>query len=130
MNWKLIFQLSLFGLAMGVLTIWVSGGIEGLLWLAIFLFCAYVIAKRCASGYFLTGFMIGIFNSVWVTACHVIAHEVYMANHSQEAEMMTTMPMPDSPRLMMTFTGPIIGVVSGIILGLFAVIASKIVRKG
>jgi hypothetical protein len=34
--------------------------------------------------------------------------------------MMTSMPLPDSPRLMMAMTGSIIGLVSGLILGLFA----------
>jgi uncharacterized membrane protein len=43
--------------------------------------------------------------------------------------MLTTMPMPDSPRLMMLMTGPVIGLISGLILGLFAFIASKIVKE-
>ena len=43
--------------------------------------------------------------------------------------MMTKMPMPNHPRLMMLITGPIVGIISGLILGLFAFIASKIITK-
>jgi uncharacterized membrane protein len=43
--------------------------------------------------------------------------------------MMTKMPMPDSPRLMMLMTGPVVGLISGIVLGLFSFIASKIIKK-
>jgi uncharacterized membrane protein len=39
------------------------------------------------------------------------------------------MPLPDSPRLMMLITGPVIGIISGLVLGLFAFIASKIFKK-
>jgi uncharacterized membrane protein len=39
------------------------------------------------------------------------------------------MPMPDSPRLMMLLTGPIVGIVSGLVLGLFSLAASKLVRS-
>jgi hypothetical protein len=44
--------------------------------------------------------------------------------------MMASMSLPDSPRLMMALTGPVIGVVSGLVLGLFAVVASTLVRHG
>jgi hypothetical protein len=47
MNWKLIFQLSLFGLAMGIATVFViPSNIEPAFWLVIFLICAYLIAKQ------------------------------------------------------------------------------------
>jgi uncharacterized membrane protein len=44
--------------------------------------------------------------------------------------MMKTMPLPDSPRLMMLMMGPVVGVVSGIVLGLFALVAAKILKRG
>ena len=50
----------------------------------------------------------------------------YVANHAKEMEMMKSMPMSDSPRVMMVMMGPIIGVLSGLVLGLFALVASKI----
>lgn len=129
MNWKLIFLLSLFGLAMGIATVfWIPSNIEPLFWLVVFAISAYFIATRCSSRFFLHGLLVGIVNSVWVTASHVLLFDQYIANHPKEAAMMTSMPMPGSPRLMMTVVGPVIGVVSGLVLGLFAFIASKLVK--
>jgi hypothetical protein len=48
-----------------------------------------------------------------------------MDNHPREAAMMLQMPMYRHPRLIMVLTGPCIGLISGIVLGLFAVLAYK-----
>jgi hypothetical protein len=66
-------------------------------------------------------------NSIWITASHVLLFDRYIANHPQEAAMMSSMPMGASPRLMMALTGPLIGVLSGLVLGLFAVVAGRLV---
>jgi len=130
MNWKLIFKLSLFGLAMAIATVYfIPSGVEPFCWLAIFIICAYLIAKNCTSGYFLHGLMVSIVNAVWITAAHILLFDKYISNHQQEAEMMAKMHMTDNPELMMLIAGPIVGVISGLILGLFAFIASKIIKK-
>jgi hypothetical protein len=130
MNKKLILQLSFFGLAMAIATVyWIPSNIEPAFWFLIFIVCAYLIAKRCSEKYFWNGFWVSLANSVWVTAAHLLLFESYIANHTQEAEMITKMPLPDSPRLMMLMTGPIIGIVSGLVLGLFAFLASRILKK-
>jgi len=130
MKWNLIFNLSLFGLAMAFATVYfIPSDIEPFIWLIIFIICAWQIAKKCASRYFLHGFLISIFNSVWITAVHILLFDRYITNHPSELEMMKRMPMPDSPKLMMLMTGPVVGIISGLILGLFAFIASKIVKR-
>ena len=86
MNWKLILLLSLFGLAMGIATVFfIPSNIEPVFWCIIFLICAWIIAKRARGHFFLHGLLVSIVNSVWI--------------------------------------------VSGLVLGLFAWIASKIVRR-
>lgn len=73
MNWKLIFQLSLFGLAMAVATVaLVPSSVEPFCWLVIFVICAYIIAKNAPGKYFLHGFMTSLVNSVWITSAHVL----------------------------------------------------------
>ena len=130
MNKKLIFQLSLFGLAMAFATVYfIPSNIEPIFWLVIFIVCAYLIAKNCTEKYFLNGLCVCLLNAVWITVVHILLFDTYIANHSQEAAMMTKMPMPDSPRLMMLMTGPIVGLISGIVLGLFSFIASRLVKK-
>ena len=129
MNWKLIFQLSLFGLAMGIATVFViPSKIEPAFWLVIFLFCAYVIAKRRPGLLFLHGLLLGLANSVWITAVHVLLYDAYIARHAQELAAMQSRPLPVSPRVVMALVGPIFGLVSGAVLGIFALIAGKLVK--
>ena len=130
MNWKLIFQLSIFGLAMAFATVFfIPSNIEPVIWLAIFIAVAYLVAKNAPGKYFLHGFCVSLVNCIWITAAHVLLYNTYIANHSQEADMLAKMPMPAHPRLEMLITGPIIGIISGLVLGLFCFIASKMVRK-
>jgi hypothetical protein len=126
---KLVLQLSLFGLAMGIATVFlIPSNIEPIFWLAIFGVCAYVIARRRTGRPFLHGFLVSLANCVWITGSHVLLADSYLTRHPQEAAMMANMPMPDSPRLMMLMTGPVVGIVSGLVLGLFAFVASKLVK--
>ena len=129
MNWKLIFQLSLFGLAMGIATVFViPSKIEPAFWLIIFLICAYLIAKRSAGMRFVHGLLVGLVNSVWITLAHILFFDAYVARHAQEAAMMQNSPLHVSPRLMMAITGPVVGLLSGVILGVFALVAGKLVK--
>ena len=126
MNWKLILQLSLFGLAMGAATIsLVPTNVEPFFWLVILLFCGRMIAVRGNGKPFLHGLCLGLVNCVWVTGAHILFFETYLANHAREAAMMSSMPMPDSPRLMMAMTGPVVGVVSGVVIGVVAMVFAR-----
>ena len=128
MNWKLILQLSLFGLVMGIATVFfVSSSLEPFCWLAIFLVSAYAIARGAPGRPFLHGVCVGLANSVWVTGAHILLVNQYLAGHTREAAMMSSGPLATHPRLMMAITGPLIGLVSGIVLGIFAVVAVKLV---
>jgi hypothetical protein len=130
MNWKLIFALSLFGLAMAVATVFIlPSNIEPFFWLAIFITCAYFIAKNATGKFFLHGFVLSLINCVWITTAHVLLYSNYIANHPAEAAMSAKMPMPEHPRMMMLVMGPIIGIISGVVQGLFAFVASKIMKK-
>jgi len=127
MNSKLVFQLSLFGLAMAFATVFfIPANVEPLCWLVIFLICAYIIAVRQTSRPFLNGLAIGVVNSIWITSAHVAFYARYIASHQREAEMVRNAPL--SPRLMMALTGPVIGVISGAVLGVFALVAVRLIR--
>ncbi len=126
MNWKLVLQLSLFGLAMAFATVFVIPSIvEPFVWLVIFPACAYVIARRAPGSFFVHGLLVGILNSVWITSAHVLLFDQYIARHAREAEMMAQMPL--APKAMMLVTGPIVGVVSGIVLGILSLIVHRVV---
>jgi hypothetical protein len=126
MNGKLILVLSLFGLVMALATVSViPSTIEPLVWLVIFPICAYAIARRAPGNYFLHGLLLGLLNSLWITAAHVLLFDQYMAHHPYEAEMVRAMPL--SPKAMMMVTGPVVGIISGIVLGILALIVHRII---
>lgn len=132
MNFKFIFQLSLFGLIMGFATVsLIPEKIEPVFWLAIFVFCSYVVAKVFTGKYFLYGFLTSLVNSIWITAVHLLFFKSYTAHHPDIAGMSNNMGyFATHPRLLMLLLGIPFGIAFGIILGLFCVVASKIVKPG
>lgn len=130
MNWRLILGLSLFGLVMAFATVFViPSGVEPIFWLGIFLVSAYVIAKRCESRPFLHGLFVSLANSVWITGAHLLLFDRYMAHHPQEAALTQSLTRPENARLMMAAMGPLIGAVSGVVLGFFSLIAFNPVAR-
>ena len=130
MKWKLIFLLSLFGLAMAfATTYWIHPMFEPLFWLVIFIICAWFIAKYCNSRYFLHGVLVGLVNSFWIIGVHIILFHQYMGFHPNMAQKMSEMPYGEHPLRLMAITGPFIGILSGCVLGLFAFIASRLMKK-
>lgn len=130
MNRKLVFLLSLFGVAMGFATVsLIPQNIEPYFWLIIFVFCAYLIAKHCSGKYFLHGFYVSILNSVWITTIHIFFFQSYIVNHPDTILKLAQFPLPYSPRIIILLSGLPFGIVFGLILGLFSFIASKLVKK-
>jgi hypothetical protein len=130
MNKKLIFQLSLFGLAMALATITlIPATIEPAFWLVIFLTCAYIISQKAPGKYFLHGFCVSLVNCVWITVAHIFFSHAYLAHHPQEAAMLVNSPLAHHPRIMMLIGGSVVGIVSGLVLGLFSWLASLIFKK-
>jgi len=129
MHWKLIFGLSLFGLAMAFATVFIiSATLEPFFWLVIFIVVALVIARSRPDRAFVHGLLVGILNSVWITCAHIVLFDQYIAKHPNEAAMMKSMPMPASPRLMMAVVAPIIGVITGVVIGILAYLAVKLLK--
>ncbi|HTH54604.1 MAG TPA: hypothetical protein VL728_01075 [Cyclobacteriaceae bacterium] len=128
LNWKLIIRLSAFGLAMAIGTVWwIPGNIELVIWLGIFVYCAYMVAQQASGLHFLHGFLISMVNCIWVTSAHIVFFADYAASHPEEMEW--SAKMTTHPRIMMAVMGPIFGAVMGLVLGLFCYIAAKIARK-
>ena len=130
MNWKLLFQLSLFGLVMAFGTIsLIPYKFEPIFWIVVFSLCSWFIAKTCLAKYFQYGFVLSLFNCVWITVVHVIFYSSYASHHPEVVQMFQSGPLHNHPRIQMLIFGPFFGVLSGLIQGLFAFIASKIVKK-
>jgi hypothetical protein len=125
MSWKLIFGLSLFGLAMGFAPIGpIPQGIEPHLWLGIFVMSALVIAKRAPGRYFLHGLSVSLISSVWVTAAHVALFDHNVAIHGRVLAMTA---QAGQPPLVLILGGPVVGIAAGLMLGALAWGVSKFV---
>jgi len=132
MNWKLIFALSLFGLAMAFATVyWIPSNMELFIWLPIFLVCAYFIAKNAHDKYFLHGFLLSIINCMWMTVVHIKLSKAYIANHPEEAKVYadTFAKTSLSMHKTMLIMGGAIGLICGIVLGLLSFAASRMLNK-
>ena len=131
-NWKLIFQLSIFGLIMAIATIsLIPQNIEPYIWIAVMIVIAIIVAKKAPGKYFLHGFFVSIFNCVWITIAHVLFASTYLPNHPQYQQMIAGMPdmMRNHERITMIVLALPFGIGFGLVLGLFCFIASKIVKK-
>lgn len=127
MNWKLIFGLSLFGLAIGVSLLFGLGFIATLLWLIVFTICAWVIATRARGKYFLHGFLAGVISGVWFTL--VQAYFLFDTSRNKP-EMVEILPQGVSPQVMNLLVGLITAAVAGLIGGFFAFVAARILEQG
>lgn len=127
MSWKLVFGLSLFGLAMGIARVLaIPLHVEPYAWLAVFVVSAIAIAKRAPARYFLHGLCVSLLDAAWVTIAHVALFDRYVAGHGHEAALAEQYAsLVGSTKIVMAITGPVVGVASGIVLGLLAYVMSK-----
>ena len=130
MNWKLVFSLSMFGLAMGLASLFgLTRGIEQYLWLVIFVLYAVWIVKHTHGHYFLHGLFVSFINGIWISIIHSFFFSTYIANNPEQLEVYEKMPKFLPPELMMLIVGPIFGLLFGLISGLFAFLAGKILKR-
>jgi hypothetical protein len=129
MNKKLILLLSFFGISMAFIsTYWITSTTAELaVWFVILLACAYSISRQCSEKIFLNGFIAGMLCSFIVTATHIWLFNDYASHHLERMLLFGNMPM--SPRTGMALMGLGFAVVSGLSLGMFSLIASKIAKS-
>jgi hypothetical protein len=129
-NWKLIFQLSLFGLLMAFGTVsLIPSDSEPYFWGVIFLVSAIIIARKCEGGYFINGLLVSIVNSIWITIIHVFFIHVYKTNHPEIVALTKQFAIYGHPRITMMLMGPVFGIISGLVLGTLSFIVSLFMRK-
>jgi hypothetical protein len=130
MNWKIVLLLSLFGVAMGVASLFgLTRGIEPFLWLLIFILYAWLIARHGQRKYFLHGFLGSVLNGIWISIIHASLYSFYLKNNPEMLQGLSRLPPSISPRVIMLIIGPIVGVLFGVIAGLFAFVGAKVWRS-
>ena len=131
MNWKLVFALALFGVAMGIAAVlgFYPSSLEWLLWLIITLLSAWIIAKKVVAKLFLHGFMVGLLDGLIAPIITAIFFSAYLANNPSYADQAKQLPAGLDMRTFGLILAPVIGVVYGLVLGFFAWLAGKIFKK-
>ena len=130
MNWRLIFALSLFGVVMAVAgLLGLTRGTEPLLWLVIFIIYAICIAQYAGGKYFLHGFLVSVLNGVWIALIHFAFFPMFLRNNPDVAASFQKFPVPISLRFLNLIIGPVAGALFGVVAGLFAFVAAKLLRK-
>ncbi len=126
MNWKLIFQMSIFGLAMAFGTVsLIPWDVEVFFWIPIFIICAVVIARRCKDRFLAHGVLLILLNAIWYTGVHLMLYPDYIANHPGWLTLIKDSAVQNHPRVAMLIGVPLIGIALGLIQGIIAVIAVK-----
>lgn len=129
MKWKTILLLSLFGILMGLNSVFgIIKNIEWLLWLIIAIVSAYVLNKQTkkllVTHAVITGLFIGILNAIIQSSLF----DMYLANNP-EIEGFNQWPITVEPQYFLLMAGPFVGIVYGLVIGLFALIIKKILKK-
>ena len=128
MNLRLVALCSLPGLFMAFATVFFIGpNVEPLCWLVIFVALAVVLAKSAPSKAPLHGFLVCLLNCVYIVAAHLAFAETYVAGHPDEAAAGQRMGLP--VRVMMLIIGPVIGVISGLVLAGLTFAATKLLKR-
>jgi hypothetical protein len=129
MNWKLVLQLAVFGIAMGLGTVFfVPSRVEPILWLIVFLLSAYAIAKHCVRLRFLNGLLVGLLDSLLKTTVHMVFFSAYVARHPQEIAMIRQMTSAVSPRQLILLSSPIWGLIYGAATGLLTLLLALFIK--
>ena len=126
MNWTIIVLLSSFGLVMGVLSIkGYTEKIEPFLWLFFGIITALVLSKNADNKTFLHALFIGLFWGVLNGIIQSAFFDQYISNNSnlQERFKQSTFIQP---RYLVLVTGPVIGLITGLVLGGMAMLFKKI----
>ncbi|MBS3914091.1 MAG: hypothetical protein KG003_06300 [Bacteroidetes bacterium] len=128
----MIFLLSLPALVMAFATVYlIPSRVEPAFWLAIFVFCAWRVARNIKGKLmqFYHGFAIAIFNSFWITVVHLSFVNDYLKLNPGMQEMYDNPAIANHPRLTMAIFGICIGIISGLVLGFFCLVAGRMQKK-
>ena len=120
-----------FGVFMGVASVLgFTSGIEGFLWLGIGLICASVIVWRAPGRSFQHGFLVGLIAGTVASLLQFLFFPTYMSNNPDLATRFFQVPGGLSARSFVLILAPIIGLVSGIVLGTVCWAVARLFGKG
>lgn len=129
MNWK-IWSLTVFGIIMGLLSVFgVGRQILWILWIVIAAFSGGVIAKSADRQIFTRGVVVGLFDWIFFAVIQAVMFNTYLANNPDSLDGFKEIPMALEPQYIILFSGPFIGILYGLFIGLIAFVIDKVTGK-
>jgi hypothetical protein len=130
MNWRWILMLSVLGLLMAVASLlgWTSG-MELWISIGVTLIAAVLLGYNLPAKHFQNGLMVAVFWGVISGALQYLFYDTFIANNPAAAEKLAQMPEGVDARTMMLVSIPISIIINGLILGLLALVAGKLLRE-
>jgi hypothetical protein len=129
-NWKLISLLSLFGIMMGIISVFgLIKNTEWILWIFIGVISASVMARFVKKRHFSHGFYLGMLNVLLATSVQVIFFSEFLSNNSQFAERLESISISMEERLFFLLLAPGVGVLSGLVMGTMTFSAAKFISS-
>lgn len=130
MSWVLILALSDIGLLMGLASVFgLTRGIEGTLWLVIAIACAIVIGRKAGTRPFLHGFLVGLIGGAMSPLVQAALFPTYADNNPEAMAQMANIPGDVSPRIFVALLSPVIGLLSGLVMGALSWVAARILGR-
>ena len=125
MNWEIVALLSLFGLVMGILSVnGYTQKIEPLIWLLAGMVSAFILAKNVTSKIFLYGITLGVLWGILNGIIQSIFFDRYLKKNPKYKNAYQK-KMPVRPRFFVLIAGPLIGLLTGVMVGGLAVLFQK-----
>jgi hypothetical protein len=126
MKWNIVFLLSLFGVGMGIASLFgYTKKIELYEWIVIAVVVTYIIPKQTTHKVFLHGMYAGIGMGVLFTVVQISFFDVFLQHNTTEAEGFKAMFGGNDPRIFIFLSGPFIGAAYGVLIGAFAQLSAK-----
>ena len=127
MNWRLILLLSLFGPAVGVLTVLgvFPRGVDRFVWSVVVGVSAFAVARKEPRRALLHGALAGFITGVSSTLIQAVWVETLTANNPWMVEAMAGQPAGFDFEFFVFMLVPFIGVAGGAMTGLLAMLAAR-----
>lgn len=117
MNWVLILSLSMFGILLGFLSVFgLTKRAEPLLWLVVGFFTIFVLYQKISELIFWHGFAIGIFWGCLNSLIQSLFFKTYLKNNPKYTEAYNKSSRL-KPRYLILIVGPLLGLLTGAVLG-------------
>lgn len=122
MNWNLIIKLSAFGILMGALTVFgiIPNGFEFFVWLIIAVVSAFIVSKHMKKLIITQSVVIGLFMGILASVIQSVFFETYIKNNPVSLDGFKDIPTAMEPQYVLLFSGPFIGIIFGVVIGLIA----------